>query len=85
MAARETRMAALSPSVIYLDRSRADLKLDLLYPPDIRFKARSAIELQCSYILFIVSLVPIGISRNRTMSIKCGPRASIYILERWRQ
>ena len=56
MAARETRMAALSPSVIYLDRSGADLKLDLLYPPDIRFKARSAMELQCIYILFIVNL-----------------------------
>ena len=45
-----------SRPVIYLDWSGVDLKPDPLHPPNIRFKARSATELQCSYILFIVSL-----------------------------
>jgi len=43
-------------AVIYLDRSGADLKPDPLHPPNIRFEARSATELQCSYILFTLSL-----------------------------
>ena len=50
--------AEIYPSfpVIYLDRSGADLKPDPLHPLNIQFEARSATELQCSYILFIVSL-----------------------------
>jgi len=49
-------LVLISIAVIYLDRSGADLKPDPLHPPNIRFEARSATELQCRYILFIVSL-----------------------------
>ena len=50
------RYIALVIPVIYLDWSDVDLRSNPLHPPKRRFDSRSATELQCKYILLIVSL-----------------------------